>query len=101
MSANSKQMKNKQGSSMFFSDMYYQKTNYSNHTCLAVAIADIIIQEGLDFNISQKYRFKKVLDLARNVSKGYTSPNRKLMPTDLLDGIHDQKMKKNLTIMSK
>ena len=43
IAANSKQMKNKQGSSMFFSDMYYQKTNYSNHTCLAVAIEDIII----------------------------------------------------------
>ena len=86
---------------MFFSDMYYQKTNSSNQTCLAVAIADLIISEGLDFNISQKYRFKKVLDLARNVSKGYNPPNRKLIPTDLLDGIHDQNMKSNFTMINK
>ena len=85
---------------MFFSDMYYQKTNSSNQTCLAVAIADLIISGGLDFNISQKYRFKKVLALARNVSKGYNPPN-KLMPTDLLDGIHDQNMKRNLTMINK
>ena len=85
---------------MFFSDMYYQKTNSSNQTCLAVAIADLIISEGLDFNISQKYRFKKVLDLARNVSKGYNPPN-KLMTTDLPDGIHDQNMKSNFTMINK
>ena len=86
---------------MLFSDMYYQKTNSSNQTCLAVAIADLIISGGLDFNISQKYRFKKVLDLARNVSKCYNPPNRKLMTTELLDGIHDKNMKRNLTIMKK
>ena len=40
-----------------------QKTMSSNESRLIVEIADIIIYEGLSFNLSQKPRFKKVLDL--------------------------------------
>ena len=58
-----------------------------NETRLTVAIADLIISEGLSFNLSQKPRFKKVLDLARTVSKFYQPSNRKLIPKDLLDYI--------------
>ena len=66
-----------------------QKLIISNDTCLTIAIADLIISEGLPFNISQKPRFKKVLDLSRNVSKTYIPPNRKLISKELLDVIHE------------
>ena len=41
----------------------------SNETSLTIAILYLIISEGLYFDISQKPRFKKVLDLERNASK--------------------------------
>ena len=41
-----------------------------NEKCLTVSIDYPIIYEDLYFDLSQKPRFKKVLDLARNVSKG-------------------------------
>ena len=44
-----------------------QKMMTSNETRLIVAIADLIISEGLYFNQSQKPEFKKVLDLERAV----------------------------------
>ena len=72
-----------------------------NETRLAVAIYDIIISEGLYFNISKKPRFKKVLDLARTVSKSYQPPNRNLISKDLLDVIHDQNMERNLSLIKK
>ena len=57
-----------QRDSMFFmGDNNTQKMMTSNETRLTVAIADIIISEGLSFNLSQKPRFKKVLELARTV----------------------------------
>ena len=68
-------------------DNNIQKMMTSNETRLTVAIADIIISEGLSFDISQKPRFKKVLELARYASKCYQSPNRKVIPKDLLDVI--------------
>ena len=46
-----------------------QKMMTYNETHLTVAIADIIISKGLSFNISQKPRFKKVLDLAKKCVK--------------------------------
>ena len=46
-----------------------QKMMTSNKTRLTVAIADLIISEGIYLNIYQKPRFKKVLDLARTVLK--------------------------------
>ena len=47
-----------------------------NETHLTVAITDLIISEGLHFNIAQEPRFKKVLDLEITVSKIYQPPNR-------------------------
>ena len=73
----------------------------SNETRLTVAIADLIISEGLSFNLYQKSRFKKVLDLARNVSKCYQPPNRKLISKDILDVIHDQNMESNFSLIKK
>ena len=76
-----------------------QKMMTYNETRLTVAIADIIISEGLSSNLSKKPRFKKVLELARTVSKFYQPPNRKLMSKDLLDVIHDQNMERNLSLI--
>ena len=73
----------------------------SNETRLTFAIADLIISEGLSFNLSQKPRFKKLLELARTVPKCYQPPNRKLMSKDLLDVIHDQNMESNLSLTKK
>ena len=67
----------------------------SNETRLTVAITDLIISEGISFNLSQNPRFMKVLDLTRTVSKCYQPPNRKLISKDILDVIHDQNMEKN------
>ena len=61
----------------------------SNETRLKVEITDLIISEGISFKISQKNRFKKVLDLARTVSKCYQHPNRNPISKDLFDGKHD------------
>ena len=73
----------------------------SNETRLTVAIADLIISEGLSFNLSQRSRFKKVLELARYASKCYQPPNRKLISKDLLDVIHNQNMERNLSLIEK
>ena len=72
-----------------------------NETRLTIEIADLIIYEGLSFNISQKLRFKKVLELARTVSKCFQPPNIKLISKDLLDVIHDQNMERNLSLIEK
>ena len=73
----------------------------SNETCLTVAISDIIISEGLLFNLFQKPRFKKVLELARTVSKCYQPPKSKLTSKDILDVIHDHNMERNLSLIEK
>ena len=72
----------------------------SNETPRKVAMSDLIIYEGLYLQINQKPRFKKVLYLARNMSKGYQPPNRDLISKDLLDVIHDQNMERNLILIS-
>ena len=41
-----------------------------------IDITDIIISEGLSFNIAQKPKFKKVLGLSRNVSNTYSSQKK-------------------------
>ena len=78
-----------------------QKLITSNETRLTIAIADIIITEGLSFNISQKPILKKVLELSRNVSKTCIPPNRKLISKEILDVIHEQNMKRNLAMIKK
>ena len=78
-----------------------QKMMTSNETRLTVEISDLVISEGLSFNLSQKYRFKKVLDLSRNVSRSYQPPNRHLISKDILDVIHDQNIKINLILIKK
>ena len=78
-----------------------QKMMTYNETRLTVAIAGFIISEGLSFNIYQKYRFKKVLDLAKTVSKCYQPTNRNLISKDLLGVIHDQNMERNLSLIKK
>ena len=82
-------------------DKNTQKMMNSNETRLTVAIYDLIISEDLSLNLSQKPRFKKVLDLARTVSKCYQPPNRKLISKDLLDVIHDKNMERNLSLIKK
>ena len=51
------------GSLIFGIDGNYQKLITSNDTRLTISIADLVISEGLPFNLSQKPRFKKVLEL--------------------------------------
>ena len=51
----------------FMGDNNTQKTMTYNETRLTIAITDINISEGLSFNLYQKPRFKKVLDLSRTV----------------------------------
>ena len=72
-----------------------------NATLLTVSITDIIISEDLSFNISQKPRFKKVIELERTVSKFYKPPKRKLISKDILDVIHDQNTERNLSLIKK
>ena len=85
----------------FMGDNNTQKMRTSNETRLTVAIANLIISEGLSFNLSQKPRFKKVMELAITVSKCYQPPNIKLISKDLLDVIHDQNMERNLNLIEK
>ena len=73
----------------------------SNETRLTVAIADLIISEGLSFNLSKPPRFKEVIERAITVSKSYQPPNRELISKDLLDAIHDQNMESNLSLIEK
>ena len=47
----------------------------SNETCLNIATADIFISEDLYFNISPKPILDKVLELSRNISETYITPN--------------------------
>ena len=72
-----------------------------NEIRLTVSITDIIIYEGLSFNIYQKTRLNKVLDLEITVSKFYQPPNRELISKDILDVIHDQNMERNLSLTKK
>ena len=52
-----------------------QKIMNSNETHLKVSISDSIIYEGVYLSLNQKPRFKKILDLVINVSKGCQTPN--------------------------
>ena len=74
----------------FMRDNNTKKMITSNETRLTVAIAVIIISEGLSFNISQKPSFERVLGLSVTVSKRYQPPNRNIISKDLLDVIFYQ-----------
>ena len=82
-------------------DSNSQKPINSNKTRLNVTVHDIIISEGMFFNIDRKPIFRKVLYLARNVFKSYIPLNTNLVPKELLDVIHEQNMKSNLTMLKK
>ena len=73
----------------------------SNKTLLTVAMLNIIISEGLSFNLAQKSSFKKVFVLGRNMPKVYQHPNRKLTPEDIMDVFHDQNMERILSLINK
>ena len=73
----------------------------SNDTHLTLAIADLVIFEGISFNIAQKPKFKKVLYLTRSVSKCYNPSNRNIIDKYLLDVIHDQNKQINLIMINK
>ena len=51
----------------------------SNDTCITIDIADLIISEGLSFNLSQKSRYKKILNLAKEIPQTYIPPNIKVI----------------------
>ena len=89
------------GSLIFGIDGNYQELITSNDTHITIAIAYFIISEGLPFNISQKPKFKKVLEFSRNVLKTYITPNGKVISKELLDVIHEQNMKRNLAMIKK
>ena len=93
---------NPQKVSIFFShDHNTQKMMISNETRLTLEISDLIISEGLSFNLAQKPRFKKLLDFERKFSKCYQPPNRNIINKDLLDVIHDHNMVRNLRWINK
>ena len=78
-----------------------QKMMNSNDTCLTVSIYDLIISEGISFKISQKTRFKNVLDLERTVPKSYNPPNRKPISKYPLAVAHDRYIERNLSLIQK
>ena len=51
------------------------------------------------FSFSQKPKFKRILELARNVYKTYIPPNINLIYKELLDVIHEQNTKRGLSII--
>ena len=59
------------GSLIFGIDGNSKKPITSYETCITITVADIIISEGLSFNISPKTLFNKLMELARNVSENY------------------------------
>ena len=78
-----------------------QKMMNSNESRLIVAIYNLNIYEGISFNLAKKPRFKKVLDLARNVSKVCQTPNKNLIPKYLLDVTNYHNMECNLSLIKK
>ena len=78
-----------------------QKMITYNQTRLTVAVADLIIYEGISFNIAQKHRSEKVLDLERTVSKIYQPSNINLISKDILGVIHYQDMERNPILIIK
>ena len=78
-----------------------QKMMTSNETHLILAIADLVISEGLSFNTNQKPRFNKLLALARTLSKIYQPLTRKLIYKEFLVVVYDQNMESNFNLIKK
>ena len=97
----SNQINPQKGSICFMGDHNTQKMMTSNETRLTIEIANLIISEGLSFDLSQKPRFKEVIDLAIIVLKSYQPPNIKLTSKDILDVFHDQNMERKLSLIKK
>ena len=74
ISSESKSRSFSNGSLIFGIDSNSQKLITSNDNFLTIAVADLIISEGLPFNLSQKTRFKKVMELSRNFSRNIFLP---------------------------
>ena len=97
----SNQITSQKGSIFLIVDHNKQNIITSNKIRLTLEISNLIISEGLSSNLSQKPRFKKVRDLARNVSTVYQHPNRNIIPKDLLDLINDYNMDRNLSFIKR
>ena len=78
-----------------------QKMMTSNETHLTVAITDLNIYEGLYFNISQKPRLKKVLDLKKKCVKKLSTSKHKFISKDILCVTYDHNMERNLSLILK
>ena len=85
----SNQIIHKKGYLIFGSDNFFQKSITSNETYLTIAIYDLIIYEGLSFNLAQKPIFKNILELARNVLRDYNPLNIKLVSKYFVGVIHE------------
>ena len=70
-------------------DHNFHKPTTSNKNLLTDAIAGLISSEGLSYNIFQKYRLKKLLKMARNISNTHNRSNRKHIYTELLYVLHE------------
>ena len=68
------------GSTIFGIDVNFKNPITSNNIHITIAISDLIISEGLSFNLYQKPRFKNLLELAINVPKKYIPTKKKLIP---------------------
>ena len=84
--SNSRSVSN--GSIIFGIDGNSQNLITSNETRFTISKSDIIISEGLSYNLVQKPQFKKVLESTRNVSKTNIPPNRNLISKYIVDVIH-------------
>jgi hypothetical protein len=70
-------------------------SNASVESRLTMAIADMIHSCGLPFSLSSNMKFRRVLNLARNVPTTYRPPGRNQLATELLDINYDTYMDKN------
>jgi hypothetical protein len=62
---------------------------------LKMAITDMIHSCGLPFRLSSNIKFRRVLNLARNVPSNYCPPGRNQVATELLDINYDLYMERN------
>ncbi len=68
---------------------------------LTMAIADLIHSHGLPFSLASDAKFRKVLQLAKNVTSKYEPPGRNQVATDLLDLNYNTYVAKNMALLTK